>query len=133
MMKSKLTEEKIFERFDHMFRHRKLPASLTCMCWGLDVRPGWYQIIWDMCLKIEPILKRNRITEFAFEQVKEKFGSGRFYHSGGNEKIDQIVQEAEELCGNTCEVCGRPGKVECIHGWRSAVCAVHKKEYEEDK
>jgi hypothetical protein len=126
-MKTKLTAEKILERFDHMFRKRKLPASVTSMYWGLQIQPGWYNIIWDMCLKIEKILKLTKNTKFAFRQIKEKFGAGRFYCSGSNDKIDRIIHKAERLCGKTCEVCGRPGKVEDVCGWKVAVCSVHKK------
>jgi hypothetical protein len=42
-------------------------------------------------------------------QVKEKFGTLRFYFGGGDAYTDGIVSMAESMSGRTCEVCGAPG------------------------
>jgi len=43
-------------------------------------------------------------------QIKEKFGSLRFYYGGNRDNIEPYVHFAEALSGRTCEQCGNPGK-----------------------
>jgi hypothetical protein len=43
-------------------------------------------------------------------QVKEKFGSLRFYVNGGNDTTDSLISFAESMSFCTCESCGRPGQ-----------------------
>ena len=65
-------------------------------------------------------------TGFAVDQVKEKFGTLRFY-CPGNDRIYNFVHMAEELSALMCEVCGKPGKLESPNGWMSTVCKEHSK------
>lgn len=51
-----------------------------------------------------------KIEQVVAMQVKEKYGSLRFYHGGGDEIIDAYVTFAEYLSERTCEVCGATGK-----------------------
>jgi hypothetical protein len=50
------------------------------------------------------------IPQVTLDQVKEKFGTLRFYYSGGDDYIDGMVSLAESLTGVTCESCGNTGK-----------------------
>jgi len=45
------------------------------------------------------------------DQIKEKFGTLRFYYSGGDAKIDGIVTFAEHLSSVTCEQTGERGSM----------------------
>jgi hypothetical protein len=44
------------------------------------------------------------------DQVKEKFGTLRFYYTGGDDYIRGMVSLAESLTGVTCESCGNVGE-----------------------
>jgi len=44
------------------------------------------------------------------KQVKEKFGTLRFYYSGGDDYIRGVVSMAESMSGRTCEACGSTDK-----------------------
>lgn len=72
-------------------------------------------------------LKRLAITRvntgFAVEQVKEKFGTLRFY-CPGNDRIWNLVRMAERLSAVTCEKCGEYGKVRG-GGWTRTLCNKH--------
>jgi hypothetical protein len=59
-------------------------------------------------------------TGFAVMQVKEKFGTLRFYCSG-TDAIDRYIRLAERLSAVTCEDCGRPGKAN-DSGWIRTQC-----------
>jgi hypothetical protein len=50
------------------------------------------------------------IPQVTLDQVKEKFGTLRFYYSGGDDYIDGMVSLAESLTGVTCESCGNVGE-----------------------
>lgn len=60
-------------------------------------------------------------------QVKEKFGTLRFYYDCGDEFVSGVTAMAESMSARTCEVCGNPGKV--YHsGWVTTLCPTHAKE-----
>lgn len=65
-------------------------------------------------------------TGFSVDQVKEKFGTLRFY-CNTNDTIARYVTFAETLTELTCEVCGARGKTECVGGWYSTVCKSHSR------
>ena len=50
------------------------------------------------------------IPQVTLDQVKEKFGTLRFYYSGGDDHISGMVSLAESLTGVTCESCGNVGE-----------------------
>jgi hypothetical protein len=50
------------------------------------------------------------IPQVTLDQVKEKFGTLRFYYTGGDEYISGMVTMAEAMSGTTCEGCGNPGE-----------------------
>jgi hypothetical protein len=60
-------------------------------------------------------------------QVKEKYGTLRFYYDGGDDFIYGIVQMAESMSEVTCEACGNPGKLR-NGGWIQTLCDVHAEE-----
>lgn len=54
-------------------------------------------------------------------QVKEKFGTLRFYHAGGNDFFDGMVSMAEATSSRICEQCGKPGRPRS-GGWILTLC-----------
>lgn len=65
-------------------------------------------------------------------QVKEKFGTLRFYYNGGNEYIDGLVSFAESMSSIICENCGQPGKTN-DSGWRSTLCSQCRSNQEQER
>jgi hypothetical protein len=61
------------------------------------------------------------IPQVTLDQVKEKFGTLRFYYSGGDDYIHGMVSLAESLTGVTCEECGNPGQ-QRGGGWVHTYC-----------
>jgi hypothetical protein len=50
------------------------------------------------------------IPQVTLDQVKEKFGTLRFYYTGGDDYISGMVSLAESLTSVTCESCGNVGE-----------------------
>lgn len=107
--------------FPELFQDRNKPMSETCMCWGFTVNgAGWYQLLYDLCIKLEFIRQQTGITT-VFDQIKEKFGGGRFYYhiDGVDCKLEDNIREiwcgfievavdkAERESEQTCGICGK--------------------------
>lgn len=71
-------------------------------------------------------LEPDPVPEFIASQVKEKFGTLRFYYEGGDDYISAIINFAESESCHTCEVCGRRGKTR-HGGWIRTLCDEHAK------
>jgi hypothetical protein len=71
-----------------------------------------------------PILIPEPIPQVTLDQVKEKFGTLRFYYTGGDDYIRGLVSMAESMSGVTCEECGNPG-TQTPGGWIKTVCKEH--------
>jgi len=60
-------------------------------------------------------------TQFVAVQIKEKFGTLRLYHDGGDDYCRGVVEMAEVMSGCTCEICGSPGRTAGA-GWIRTLC-----------
>ena len=72
------------------------------------------------------------IPQVTLDQVKEKFGTLRFYYTGGDDEISGMVRMAESMSGVTCEECGNPGETKG-QGWVVTLCETHRAAREEKK
>ena len=59
-------------------------------------------------------------------QVKEKFGSLRFYYNGGDERVEALVGFAEAMSSRICEECGDKGTQDNV-GWIKTHCTKHRR------
>ena len=129
-MRSEL-DKQLCEKYPKIFADRYKPMTETAMCWGFDHGDGWYQILDSLCSQIQHHIDRQnrnevKVAQVVAAQVKEKFGGLRFYYDGGDDVIDGMVRMAESWAANTCETCGRPGKLRG-HGWLYTACNDHTK------
>ena len=117
---------------------------------GIWFPPGWNAILYSLCAGIDSFLDDAQAGQFRVEQVKEKFGSLRFYYSfAGKSKltvdvvrrrghvtastapryrkpfpapaVDALVAEAERQSAVTCANCGAPGVLR-KQGWYYVSC-----------
>jgi len=98
--------------------------------WGVECNNGWFNIINMLCRNIQSHLNwKKEIPQVVVTQVKEKFGSLRFYYDGGDEYVSGLVDMAEAISEVTCEVCGEPGEARQV-GWHKVLCEAHHQERE---
>lgn len=57
-------------------------------------------------------------------QIKEKFGTLRFYTSGGDDYVYGVLAMAESMSAVLCEECGKPG-ITRTDGWHRTLCDEH--------
>lgn len=70
------------------------------------------------------------VEQVVATQVKEKFGTLRFYYNGGDDVVSGIERMAESMSAVTCETCGAPGKSRS-GGWIQTLCDTHAEGREE--
>jgi hypothetical protein len=63
----------------------------------------------------------NAVPQVTLDQIKEKFGTLRFYYTGGDDYIDGMVRMAESMSGVICEGCGNVGERR-DGGWVHTYC-----------
>jgi hypothetical protein len=69
------------------------------------------------------------IQQVVARQIKEKFGTLRFYYDGGDDYIRGLDSMAESMSARICEDCGKPGKI-AKGGWVRTLCEEHTYEKE---
>ncbi len=125
-------DELLCQRYPKMMVNREKSMMETCMCWGFECGDGWFNILDQLMGNIQHHIDwKNKngevVHQVTLNQVKEKFGTLRFYYSGGDDYIDGMVTLAECMSGVTCEDCGSPG-TQNQGGWIKTTCSAHKVE-----
>lgn len=93
----------------------------------IDCAPeGWAKLCEDLCAELKVILEKANYTEdYKLAQVKEKYGSLRWYDNGVPniiwEEYSKIIRKYEELSFRTCCICGAPA-TKISRGWICPFC-----------
>lgn len=118
-------DDLLCQKYPKIFAERHLEATTHCMGWGFSCQDGWFDIIDVLCANLQHWTDRNGAPQVVAKQVKEKFGTLRFYTSGGNETTFGMVVMAQSMSARICEVCGAPGALEDDDGWYRVRCTTH--------
>jgi hypothetical protein len=156
-MKQEL-ELKIAEEFPFMRRGKNTDEQLKedgrisdlYGAFGCEVGDGWFEVIRGICRDItEAYEKAGLPVDIVVDQVKEKFGTLRFYYhpkgydrvihafdslsdgqsirmmpgvSDLHKEIAEIVHKWEKESGNVCEKCGAAGELRKDLRWVLTLC-----------
>lgn len=96
-----------------------------------EMEPGWRKAFGiQMCDEIKVALKKNHyLYKYRIMQIKEKFGTLRWYDDGAPQEVCDIINKYEDLSWNTCIVCGKPSEL-ISSGWISPYCRDHYPEHD---
>jgi hypothetical protein len=91
---------------------------------------GWRDLLDRACARIEAALVEG--DTFRVLQIKEKFGTLRFYWGGGmsdtaRARVEEAIALAAARSACTCEICGAEGRLYNRGGWLATACAEHAK------
>lgn len=124
------------KKFPFLFSDRRASMQNTAMCWGFQCGNGWYKIIKEAAAKLEPLIidclvkdPVNALYHPRASDIKEKYGTLRFYLSSGTDEMYAIVFAAEKKSTKVCEQCGQPGKMRG-RNWYYVSCKKHVREEE---
>lgn len=123
-------DEMLCARYPKLMANRHKTMQETCMYWGFECGDGWFNILNQLMGNIQHHIdsknkKEEVVPQVVLDQVKEKFGTLRFYYTGGDDYIRGMVSMAEAMSGVTCEVCGKPGETN-YGGWIKTRCEEHR-------
>ena len=124
------SEHQLRDKYPELFVDIWGDPRQTAMAWGLECDDGWYTILDTLCRQISHHLKYNtepNVQPVILEQVKEKYGTLRFYYRGGDDVISGLVQMAEAMSAKCCERCGNLGKIRG-GSWLKTLCDKHAQE-----
>ena len=85
-----------------------------------SVGVGWLPLIQEL---IEKCIEAD--WDMNILQVKEKFGGLRFYIGGAPNEVHDIIEEYQNKSYETCEVCGKKGKLRSERPWMLTLCDEH--------
>jgi hypothetical protein len=90
---------------------------------------GWYWLLDNLCSQLQWDTDRNKAPQVVASQIKEKFGTLRFYTNGETDKQSGSIRLAETMSGSICEACGSfEGKTQG-KGWIVTMCPPCYKKY----
>jgi hypothetical protein len=137
----------------------KYPYQFARQSLGFHVPEGWQPIFAELCEDIDAVLDENEKPHFHWVQLKEKFGTARFYAEfhkpddappsmldgnglterfgrlfslrpiPSNEAIRTLIMAAEATTAKVCLKCGESGTLR-RGGWVRTLCDKHEAEYQ---
>lgn len=128
-------DTKLCKKYPLLYSDRDESMLKTLMCWGFACGDGWYKILDEASAKLEKLIKqwyKDNPTEPLDNlpracQIKEKYGTLRFYLTTGTDEMFDVANNTEEQSMTTCEQCGEKGKLRG-HFWLYTACDKHTKE-----
>lgn len=113
----------IQSRIDNVAQQREWAIK-----WNNDVNDPEYD--WSdksSFIKREERVVPELIDQVVAKQIKEKFGTLRFYYDGGDGYISGLESMAGSMTSRICEECGNPGKARS-GDWIRTLCDKHATE-----
>lgn len=120
--------EKLLNAFPHLYRGVKEPPTANLMCFGFECGDGWFNLLYQLS---KEIVKSD--PEAKALQVKEKYGTLRFYCTYYSESSEEAIDKAEKLSEITCEDCGKPGSLHHRGSWLRTLCGECAVKFEYEK
>jgi hypothetical protein len=102
---------------------------------AFEFHDGWTNLIYELGKDITELCELTNCELPMIQQIKEKFGTLRFYYNTLNSQylkiveksISALVRQAESKSANVCEICGKYGETR-TNGIVFTSCDEHKLE-----
>jgi len=121
-MKKEL-EEELYKKYPKIFSDKDVSEKESLMCFGICCEDGWYEIIETLCELLQYETDNYNAKQVVAFQVKEKFGTLRFYVDSFDEKQGAYINFAESMSSKICERCGTIKDVKLRGGgWLQTLC-----------
>jgi len=98
----------------------RYPELYSDLPYGIECGEGWGPLLDDLSQVL------TAIGGVRAAQVKEKFGTLRFYIDGHGPGVDSAIRMAEIISAHTCEGCGKQGKLRQGSWWRTLCDKCHQ-------
>jgi hypothetical protein len=105
------------------------PYQFTPKTYQLGLTYGWFYVFVQLCKDVDELLATRPGPSFTWRQVKEKFGTARFYCRGSNQQtlieVCKLTLVAENKTVEMCICCGKPGSMDNTGGYLLTLCPDH--------
>lgn len=94
---------------------------------GFEINKGWHPLLKELSIKLESLIMQipePERHEYYVSQVKQKYGSLLYYMEKSNLEMSQLINTAEHQADQTCEFCGKMGKLRSTF-WIRVLCDKH--------
>lgn len=89
-----------------------------------ECQEGWYELLDTLCDHLQARTDRHGDPQVIAQQVKEKYGTLRFYVGVASDEQFALIDQTEEKSARICDVCGAPGVLR-DGGWMMTRCDQH--------
>lgn len=120
-MKKEL-DYKLCEKYPKIFAKRNGDKRETRMYGGFTCGDGWYGLIDQLCGNLQWNTDHNGQPQVVAEQVKEKFGTLRFYVESATPEQHAVIRFVEQLSAHICEFCGTTKNMGKTSVWLRNLC-----------
>ncbi len=95
-----------------------------------DCKEGWRALLEELSNKLYEVIPKDLESDLypIVCQVKEKYGSLRFYVNWGSNAMFDLIHDAEDKSTTICETCGATGSLDKRYFWVKTLCEQHTKE-----
>jgi hypothetical protein len=119
-------EQKLFQKYPMIFADYAAAPAGSLASFGFECGDGWYDLLDTLCAQLSqlPLDKPSDDSGgLRAVQVKEKFGTLRFYVDSASDTAFQLIEFAEAMSARICESCGNRGRTRG-RGWVTTLCDV---------
>ena len=127
-MDEKKRNKQLIEKYPFLLPHNrwtdKVDKDYNYEYTELDAMPeGWRKAFGEqMCQEIkDELIKASALEKYRIMQIKEKYGSLRWYDNFNTQKGYDIIHKYEEISARTCIQCGEPA-TRVTTGWIAPYC-----------
>lgn len=119
--------QRIIDACPTLFETRYDGDVIMPIRFGFECGDGWADLLVELCTHINQHLKtlpKHISEDIVVLQVKEKYGTLRFYVSSYDEVIESLIQKAEKKSAVVCETCGKDATLKGSN-WLYVACDEH--------
>lgn len=103
-------ERQLVETFPTLFADHGAPPDRSPMAFGFECGDGWFDLIETLCAQLSRLEPPDAAPPPVAQQVKDKYGTLRFYVGPCADAAQALTAFAEALSAKICETCGNKGR-----------------------
>lgn len=123
-------ERRLVEKYPKLFSGYGAPPDKSPMAFGFECDDGWFDLLDSLCAQLtmlKPGAEDGEPLPLTALQVKEKYGTLRFYLGACTDEALTLVDFAEAMSAKICEACGNRGRTRGTT-WLKTLCDVCARE-----
>jgi len=121
-------ERRLVETYPKLFSGYGAPPDKLPMAFGFECDDGWFDLLDSLCAQLTMLKSGAEDSEplpLTALQVKEKYGTVRFYLGACTAEALILVDFAEAMSAKICEACGTGAAHVEQRGSRHSAMPVH--------